>query len=304
MAQPADIGDIYVAARRGLLDALDALAEHRSAVILVGAQAVYLRAGDAQLDAAVAPYTQDADLALDTAHMGTDPRIVDAMTTAGFHLKVKALGGEEPGTWLTDIAIHGTTHVVPVDLLVPEAFAPANKGRRDARLDGHGALATRWTPGLEATIVDNTEMAIASLEPSLDDREIRIRVAGVPSLLIAKAHKLNQRVQDAAGGRELRLQPKDAGDILRLMRGGPSPDTVGTALGELALDPQVGPSVRDGIVALRRLFGTRAAPGIEQATTALAGGLPADTITQLATAYTTAMWRAYEAHDSEQELSS
>jgi hypothetical protein len=49
---------MYVAARRGLLDALDALAEHRSAVILVGTQAVYLRAADAQLDAAVAPHTR------------------------------------------------------------------------------------------------------------------------------------------------------------------------------------------------------------------------------------------------------
>jgi hypothetical protein len=110
-------------------------------------------------------------------------------------------------------------------------------------------------------------------------------------------------VLDAAAGRELRLQPKDAGDILRLMRGGPSPEAVGAALGALALDPHVGPSVRDGVAALRRLFGARAAPGIEQATTALAGGLPADTITQLAMAYTTAMWRTYKAYDSEQELS-
>jgi len=38
---------LYVAARRALLDAAEALAEQREALILVGAQAVYLRAGDA-----------------------------------------------------------------------------------------------------------------------------------------------------------------------------------------------------------------------------------------------------------------
>ena len=35
----------YVAARRGLLDALEALADHRDSIIVVGAQAVYLRFG-------------------------------------------------------------------------------------------------------------------------------------------------------------------------------------------------------------------------------------------------------------------
>ncbi len=49
--------ELYVVARRVLLDALDALGTHRDAVVLVGAQAVYLRVGEA--DIAVAPYTTD-----------------------------------------------------------------------------------------------------------------------------------------------------------------------------------------------------------------------------------------------------
>lgn len=40
---------LYVAARRVLLDALTALREHRDAIVLVGAQAVYIHAGDADL---------------------------------------------------------------------------------------------------------------------------------------------------------------------------------------------------------------------------------------------------------------
>lgn len=40
--------ELYVAARRVLLDALEGLAGHRDAVILVGAQAVYVHAAAAK----------------------------------------------------------------------------------------------------------------------------------------------------------------------------------------------------------------------------------------------------------------
>ena len=50
----------YVAARRVLLDVLEALNAHRKAVILVGAQAIYLHVGEGDL--AVSPYTTDGDL--------------------------------------------------------------------------------------------------------------------------------------------------------------------------------------------------------------------------------------------------
>lgn len=53
----------YVRARRVLLDALAALGAQRNAVILVGAQAIYLQVGEADL--AVAVMTTDAELALD-----------------------------------------------------------------------------------------------------------------------------------------------------------------------------------------------------------------------------------------------
>ena len=38
----------FVAARRVLLDALEALGAHRKAVVLVGAQAIYLHVGEAR----------------------------------------------------------------------------------------------------------------------------------------------------------------------------------------------------------------------------------------------------------------
>ena len=55
--------ELYVLARRVLLDALKALGPHREACVLAGAQAIYLRVGDADL--AVAPFTTDGDLVID-----------------------------------------------------------------------------------------------------------------------------------------------------------------------------------------------------------------------------------------------
>jgi hypothetical protein len=46
-----------------LLDALDALGDQRDAVVLVGAQAIYLHTGAAEL--AVAEFTTDSDLGID-----------------------------------------------------------------------------------------------------------------------------------------------------------------------------------------------------------------------------------------------
>ncbi len=56
---------LYVLARRVLLDALQALGDQNEAVILVGAQAVYLHTGEADL--AVAEYMIDGDIAIDPA---------------------------------------------------------------------------------------------------------------------------------------------------------------------------------------------------------------------------------------------
>ncbi len=52
--------EILVRARSALLDALDALAEQRSALVLIGAQAIYLHTGAAPV--ALAESTKDSDI--------------------------------------------------------------------------------------------------------------------------------------------------------------------------------------------------------------------------------------------------
>jgi hypothetical protein len=95
MSENGSWDELYVRARRALLDALDALGPHRGAVTLVGAQAIYVHTGDAQL--AVALYTKDADVVLSPADLGTSPLIEEAMRRGGFELTTTSTSAPFPG---------------------------------------------------------------------------------------------------------------------------------------------------------------------------------------------------------------
>jgi hypothetical protein len=238
---------IYVAARKGLLDALDALAPHREALILVGAQAIYLHVGEADL--AVAPYTTDGDLALDPRALGPDPRIKEAMETAGFHLK------DPPGLWRSQSDIQ-------IDLLVPDAVGGA--GSRAARLGVHGNQVARKARGLEAALVDKAEHRISALDPA-DAREHRLAIAGPAALLVAKLHKLAERIEDPK-----RLKPKDALDVLRLLRAVPAAK-LAAKLAVLVGDEVSQVVTTEAIGQLRTLFGAAGGVGSQLAARAVEG---------------------------------
>lgn len=74
----------YVEARRVLLNALDALRDHLIAVVLVGAQAIYLRS-EGRLVGYQA-FATDADVVIDPAKLGPIPPLGRAMEDAGFVL--------------------------------------------------------------------------------------------------------------------------------------------------------------------------------------------------------------------------
>lgn len=149
--------ELYVIARRVLLDALEALGEHRDATILVGAQAIYLHTGAAELG--VAEYTTDADLALDPALLAEIPPLEQALEGAGFFSSTSTIG-----IWKTSRRTSQAIDIdVQVDLLVPATVSPG-AGRRAARLAGHGVHAARNVDGLEGVLVDQAEHDIASLE--------------------------------------------------------------------------------------------------------------------------------------------
>lgn len=236
----------YVAARRVLLDALDALRTHRKAVVLVGAQAIYLQVGEGDL--AVSPYTTDGDLAIDPRELDDEPDLARVLQAAGFELTVR------PGSW--------TMAEVQIDLLVPASLG--GPGRRGARLGVHGNDVARKTSGLEAAVIDHAPIRVASLDAS-DPRAFDVNVAGVAALLVAKLHKIQER-QDDPG----RRQNKDGLDVLRLLR---FADTryLAARLAELTRHPIAGPVTGQARGLLDALFGTRDGIGAQMAVRASVG---------------------------------
>lgn len=190
-------GDLLVRARCVLLDALEALDEHKNAVIVIGAQAVYLRTGGIRV--ALAEATKDSDVAIDPRVLADEPLLETAMKKAGFFPSING----QPGAWVSKEGI-------PVDLMVPENLA--GRGSRSVNIPPHNSRATRRARGLEATLVDYSEMQVAALEPT-DHRIVLAKVAGPAALLVAKLHKIAERIETPH-----RLNDKDAHDAYRILR--------------------------------------------------------------------------------------
>ena len=271
----------YVAARRVLLDALEALAPHGRAVIVAGAQAVYLRTGLSEIG--IAPYTTDGDLALDPTLLRDEPQLEAAMRAARFRPDLR-----EPGIWLASVTVDGDELIIPVDLIVPEGAA-SGAGRRGARLGPHGRRAARRAVGLEAALVDHSSMNVAALEVT-DTRSFEVEVAGPAALLVAKAHKIHDRLGSSRPGR---LDDKDAADVYRLMQA-TSPIEIAERLAELRRHEIAGPATEAAITYLAELFGRRNGEGVRMATRALRLAIPEAQVSTLATSYIERMAGALE----------
>jgi hypothetical protein len=263
----------YVEARRVLLDALTALQPHIAAIVLIGAQAVYLRTTGRLTG--YQPFTTDADLVVNPDLLADVPLLGDSMTAAGFTYT------GEPGIWEQRFARPGFDGEisVPVDLIVPKQVAP-KAGRRGARLPGgHGNHAARKTSGVEGALADHGPVEIASLDPN-DNRIVVVNVAGSAALLVSKAFKLGERLDTPE-----RLQPKDAGDVYRLFDATSIADMT-SATKRLLLDERSAATTERALGYLRQLFATPRSQGVDLATTALAGVIDAPTVTSTITSYT------------------
>lgn len=253
---PGDPNSEYVRARSALLDAADAIAAHLDSVVLVGAQAVYVHTGEADLFDAAAPHTTDADLAISPADLADSPRLGDLLIRSGFTLR------EHPGSWVSPDDVY-------VDLMVPDALA--GPGSRGARLGPHGKRVARRAKGLEAALVDREAMKVRSLDPS-DSRSVTMHVAGPGALTVAKVHKIAERA-DAND----RISDKDALDVLRLFQ---ATDTTHLAsrldhLGTHELSADV---TAEAIEHLNPLFGNQQATGVAMAVRAAGPTADPDTV--------------------------
>lgn len=267
-----DLAPEYVAARGVLLDALEALGTQRDAIIVVGAQAVYLRTGDAGLTG-VAPYTIDADLALAPTRLADEPHIDQVLAEADFIQK------GDPGIWWKTVEVGGRPTEIEVDLMVPERFAPAG-GRRSVRLPPHHKMMARKAIGLEGTILDHDLIEIAALD-SADRRRFTVNVAGPAALVVAKLHKLHDRL---GGGKADRIADKDASDVYRLMLAVPVGEFL-RRLRPLLENETAGAVCREALDLLVQLFGARGATGTRMAIDALRVAVPAERVADVCTGF-------------------
>lgn len=253
---------LYALARGVLLDALDALGDQRDAIVLVGAQAIYLHTGAAEL--AVAESTTDSDLGIDPGALKSRPELEQALGDAGFSRSA------QPGTWIASRRLEEQIVAVNVDLMVPAALGGG--GRRGARLpEPHGNRAARKARGLEAALVDRQVREIGAFDER-DTRRFRVVVAGPAALLVAKLHKIYERV-DVSG----RVSDKDALDVLRLLRAVPT-EIFAEALSRLREDALSAQVTEEAISYLRELFSSPGAPGSAMAARAASPLEPEDEI--------------------------
>lgn len=249
---PSGGDNLLVHARSALLDALHALDEHRDALIVIGAQAVYLRSGAAVV--ALAESTKDSDLAVNPRNLGDDPHLEDAMTRAGFYLDANG----QPGAWLNPQGI-------PIDLMVPSTLSNrTSPAGRSPRIPPHAKNSMRIAAGLEGCVVDNSVMTITALDDS-DPRAYPVRVAGTAALLVAKIHKIHERL-DSPG----RLQNKDAHDVYRMLVVSDPDDLAGT-FRQLLDDPLSAATTEEALTWLSEMFGSPSATGAVMAGTAEEG---------------------------------
>lgn len=263
----------YIIARTVLLDCLELLAAQSDALVLVGAQAIYLQtpASDSGLPAA----TTDGDLAIDPELLFTNPDIASVLEAAGFTAHTN------PGRWFSPEG-------VPIDLMVPSGALQASS-RRTAPLSGQGAATARRTAGLELALHDNSIMELRALDPH-DVRVVVVKVARPSALVVAKFIKLAERI---SGANPDRILAKDASDVLRILRYTDA-SSIGEALSKFAVAGLGSGTIEAAIDFLRAQLDLRISPMIELA---VQYHQPFETGAQITTSFRTLAQRLIDAYD-------
>jgi hypothetical protein len=221
----------------------------------------------ALIELAVPEFTIDADLTIDPALLQDSPEIESAMKAARFKK------GNRVGAWVVQREVDGVTTNIEVDLMVPEAVG--GPGRRAARLPGHAKDVARKARGLEATLVDKATTTIGALDPE-DQRSFAVAVAGPAALLVAKLHKIDERISERE---QRRVDDKDALDLLRLLQAIETSQLSAAILKLLGVD--IARDVtREALVVLRTHFADRRSAGSQMAARAVGALMSAEEVAE------------------------
>lgn len=129
-------------------------------------------------------------------------------------------------------------------------------------------------------------MTVAALDPK-DNRTSQVKVAGLAALVVAKAHKLHDRL---VSGRRSRVDDKDAADVIRIMQAS-SAEEIASTLAVLRDDEVPGTATTDALRYIEEMFARRGSRGIDMASRALRGALPESQIQTLCLAYVSILCR-------------
>ena len=196
-----------VMSRRLLVEAIRALDVFMEAITVIGAHAVHVWVqnawGPIEMEA-----TRDSDISINPVFVASDPKIIDLLRDIG----VEPVLEDRPGVYgyTKESGLHFNTRTT-FDLIVPEVYAGG--GRRAARIPGQKNSASRAV-GLELTLWDRHLLTLETFDKPFES--VRTYIAGPASLLVAKAHKVHERLEQISTRPE-RLRPKDSGDIALLM---------------------------------------------------------------------------------------
>ena len=151
-------------------------------MVLVGAQAVYLRTADRLRG--YKTFTTDADIVVDPALLTDQPALGDVMRKAGF------VHSNEPGVWKSAIqtGAASTTKSSCPSISSFRCTTPLdpNEGRHGSA-PSTPSMARRKSEGLEGALVDHSPTEIRAINPA-DNPSVVVNVAGEAALLVAKLH--------------------------------------------------------------------------------------------------------------------
>jgi len=168
---------------------------------------------------------------------------------------------QNAGTWTARHPLGGGYVDVDIDLIVPEAVG--GPGRRGARRGVHGKKAARKAKGLEAAYVDRQVRSIGALEDT-DPQVLKVALAGPAALLVAKLHKIAERVDSPHRSRN-----KDALDVFRLLQSVPT-ETLADGIRKLLASGVAAGITEESVGNLRNLFSEPSRTGCQMAARAAA----------------------------------
>jgi hypothetical protein len=141
-------------------------------------------------------------------------------------------------------------------------------------------MIARKVIGLEGSIIDHELIDVAALDDS-DPRHFTVRVAGPAALMVAKVHKLRDRL---AAGKADRIADKDAADVYRIMLSVPVTEFL-LRLRPMLDDEMAAPVCGDAVDLLAQLFGARGAQGVRMAIDALRLAVPPERVAGVCTGF-------------------